>query len=300
MKRNNGGEQNQGDTEAIGGTFNWEMLPGLAKDRWEEAVAYDVTVETQLARAQSNRGQAEMERQRVAEEILEATREVCHEIASDARRVLESAKNQQVDADRKQNDAEATLKKAENTLAEAGADAESIVSRAKQEAEDILTRARSAAEKESEQIVERTNQQGRKILAQVEMMKAAAQEEIETQRIYTQVSRLKAESLEALSEVKGWVDQQPQAAQDSPDPDTSPGGLERDTRQEDAGGSPRLLPTDGDPLWEDVAACLSVETSHIHTSDDLAEPEPVDASAHTNGQAANGKSKPRSKKKRGT
>ena len=60
------------------------MLPGLAKDRWEEAVAYDVTVETQLARAQSNRGQAEMERQRVAEEILEATREVCHEIASDA------------------------------------------------------------------------------------------------------------------------------------------------------------------------------------------------------------------------
>ncbi len=299
MKRSNGEEQNQGDPEAIGGTFNWEMLPGLAKDRWEEAVAYDVTVETQLARAQSNRGQAEMERQRVAEEILEATREVCHEIASDARRVLESAKNQRVDADRKQQDAEASLKKAESTLAEAGADAESIVSRAKQEAEDILTRARSAAEKESEEIVERTNQHGRKILAQVEMMKAAAQEEIETQRIYTQVSRLKAESLDALSEVKGWVDQ-PQAAPETPEPDTSPGGLEGDTGEKGTGDSSRLLRTDGDPLWEDVAACLSVETSHIHTPDGLAEPEPSDASAHANGQAPNEKPKPRSKKKHGT
>ena len=101
MKENNGAEQREGDLAAEGRTFDWETLPDLAKDRWEEAVAYDLTVETQLANAQSNRSHAEVERQRVAGEILEATREVCHEIASDARKALESARYMEIDAAQK-------------------------------------------------------------------------------------------------------------------------------------------------------------------------------------------------------
>ena len=56
--------------------FDWATLPDLAKNRWEEAVGFDLTVETQLSKAQASRGQAEIERQRVAGEILEAPREV--------------------------------------------------------------------------------------------------------------------------------------------------------------------------------------------------------------------------------
>ena len=137
MKKTNGTEQQQRDSAADTGTFDWETLPDLAKDRWEEAVAYDMTVETQLANAQSNRSQAEVERQRVAGEILEATREVCHEIASDARKALDVAKHMEIDATRKHLEAEAALKNAESTLKEAGANAEMMVSHARQEAEEI-------------------------------------------------------------------------------------------------------------------------------------------------------------------
>ena len=115
MKKTNGAEQHQRDLA--------ETLPDLAKDRWEEAVAYDLTVETQLANAQSNRSRAEVERQRVAGEILEATREICHEIASDARKALDSAKYMEIDATRKHLEAEAALKSAESTLKEADANA---------------------------------------------------------------------------------------------------------------------------------------------------------------------------------
>ena len=275
MKKTNGMKQQQGDPSAETGTFDWEALPDLAKDRWEEGVAYDLTVETQLTKAQSNRSQAEVERQRVAGEILEATREVCHEIASDARKALESAKYMEIDAVRKQMEAEAALKKAESTRAEAEANAEMIVSHARQESEEISSRAQVAAEKESEQIIQNTTLQARKMLAQVEMMKAAAQEEMETQRIYTQVSRLKAESLEALSEVKGWVDQPQESWQEGPD-------------------EPSQTPeTMGDPLWDKVAESLSVGYAESPET----ETEPVEAYAQANSQPSNGDSKPRSRKK---
>ena len=139
MKKTNGTKQQQGDAagESGTGTFDWETLLDLAKDRWEEAVAYDVTVETQLANAQSNRSQAEVERQRVAGEILEATREVCHEIASDARKALDSAKYLEIDATRKHLEAEAALKNAASILKEADANAEMIVNHARQESEAI-------------------------------------------------------------------------------------------------------------------------------------------------------------------
>ena len=189
--------------------FDWESLPELAKNRWEEAVAFDLTVETHLAKAQASRGQAEVERQRVAGEILEATREVCHEIAADARKALQSVRKKEVEAARKHTEAETALKQAESVKTDAEAQAETVIARATQEADEILDRARAAAEKEAEEVNQRASLQARKVLVQVEMMKAAAQEEMETQRIYSQVARLKAESLESLSEVKLWVEELP-------------------------------------------------------------------------------------------
>ena len=58
-------------------TFSWETLPELAKNRWEEAVAFDVTMENRLVKAKASRSLAERERQRIAREILEATKEAC-------------------------------------------------------------------------------------------------------------------------------------------------------------------------------------------------------------------------------
>jgi len=68
----NDGPSKDSGTEAL--PFDWATLPDLAKNRWEEAVEFDLTVETQLTKARAGRGEAEIEGQRVAGQILEATR----------------------------------------------------------------------------------------------------------------------------------------------------------------------------------------------------------------------------------
>ena len=56
-------ETNQGpeSSEALPSDFSWEALPELAKDRWEQMVAYSSAVENQLVNAKASRSQAEVE-----------------------------------------------------------------------------------------------------------------------------------------------------------------------------------------------------------------------------------------------
>ena len=52
--KNNKG--NQSDTLLA---LSWDTLPDLAKNRWEDGVAFDVTVENQLAKAKADHALAE-------------------------------------------------------------------------------------------------------------------------------------------------------------------------------------------------------------------------------------------------
>ena len=78
--------------------LSWDTLPDMAKNRWEEAVAFDVTVENQLAKAKADRSVAESERQRIAKEILDATKEVCKDIITDGQKALNRAKKMEAEA----------------------------------------------------------------------------------------------------------------------------------------------------------------------------------------------------------
>lgn len=196
----------QGDPlEAL--TFSWETLPDLARDRWEEAVAYDIAVEGRLANGRSDLSRVNAERESVTLETMEATREVCHEITANIRKALDSAKQMEFDAARKQLNAEAAFKKAESALEEAYGIAEMTVSDTWEQADEILARAQVAAEKESGQIIDQTKVQARKMLVQVKGIKAAAKKEGETFWLRTQVSRLEADCLEMLANAIGWVNQ---------------------------------------------------------------------------------------------
>ena len=63
LKNPNNNTGNKSDTLLA---LSWDTLPDLAKNCWEEAVAFDVTVETLLAKAKADRTLAETERQRIA------------------------------------------------------------------------------------------------------------------------------------------------------------------------------------------------------------------------------------------
>ena len=178
--------------------LSWEALPELAKDRWEQAVGYDLAVETQLAKAKSTRSEAELERQRVANEILEATREVCKSIISDSKRSLEKAR-------RAQSDSENKLLESQHEKDESQAlkiEAEAFFENARQRAEELVKQSRAAAERESMEIKQQSTLEAQRMLAHVEAIRNAAKEELEAQRIYVETARLKLEAQGILTQLQ--------------------------------------------------------------------------------------------------
>ena len=187
--------------------FAWETLPELAKSRWEEAVAYDVTMENQLARAKSERALAEIQRQRIAREILEATKEVCEEILTDGKLALDSARRMEADAAKKLGDSQWELEEAQRERNEAETYRDKVIAEADQRVADIVDRARANAERECLDLKQRASLEAKRILDQAELMRAAIQEELETQKIYTETAQMKAESHSVLAMVRQQRDE---------------------------------------------------------------------------------------------
>lgn len=182
--------------------LSWDTLPDLAKNRWEEAVAFDVTVENQLAKAKSDRSLAESERQRIAKEILDATKDVCKEIITDGQRALNRATKMEAEASKNRSYSQDELEQARNIRAEAEGYKAKIMAEVNQEAQEYIDLARSTTDKECLALRTQAAQEAKRILGQVELMKSAVQEELETQKIYTDAARIKVSSDELLSKLR--------------------------------------------------------------------------------------------------
>lgn len=167
--------------------FAWETLPELAKNRWEEAVAFNVTIENQLTKAKTDRSHAEIERQRIAREILEATKEVCEEIAVDTKRALDNARRMEAEASRNHATSQVQLEEAKALKIEGEGHLEKIMAEAEQKCEELKVRA---------------SQEVQRMLSQADVMRASVQEELETQRIYSETARLQSESQEVLALIR--------------------------------------------------------------------------------------------------
>ena len=179
-------------------TLSWEALPELAKDRWEQAVGYDLAVETQLAKAKSTRSEAELERQRVANEILEATREVCKSIIIDSKRSLEKARRAQSEAENKLLESQQVNEQSQALKIES----EALYENARQRAEELVNQSRAAAERESMEIKRQSTLEAQRMMAHVEAIRNAAKEKLEAQRIYVETARLKLEAHGILSQLQ--------------------------------------------------------------------------------------------------
>ena len=183
-------------------TFSWETLPELAKNRWEEAVAFDVTMENRLVKAKASRSLAERERQRIAREILESTKEVCEEIIAEGQRAMDRARQLESQAVQKHRASQGELERAQAVRVEAEGYREKIMAEVEREAKESLDRARASAEQVCLELKESASLEAQRMLDQAEMMRAASEEELETQRIYTEAARLKAESQEVLALIR--------------------------------------------------------------------------------------------------
>lgn len=161
-----------------------------ADDVWKQASMLREVLRDEETRTQRRRSEAEAARRAAEEQVLEATRQVCEQIRSRAQQELQAAEEIRAEAERAlaaaraqaqqmTSEANAKLRRAQ----EAHEQVESAIIEAQREANDIRDRMRRQA---SEEI--------REMLADIEALRTAAQQELETQRIITETARIRAVS----------------------------------------------------------------------------------------------------------
>ena len=160
--------------------------------------------EDQLARAKASRSQAETIRQKIANEILEATKGACQKLITDAEQTLQRVKILEAEG---QQETQVELEKAKATRAEAEAYAEKLKSEA-QEQLDQAQNIRDQADAYRGNVITAAKEQGQEILylarssVEQECNEMKHQASLEAQRIIAEAARLETESLEVLAQVR--------------------------------------------------------------------------------------------------
>lgn len=161
-----------------------------ADEVWKQAATLREVLRDEETRTQRRRAEAEAARRAAEEQVLEATRQVCEQIRARAEQELLAAEEARAEAERVlaaataqaqqlRAEADAKLHRAQ----EAQQQVEAAIIEAKREANDIRDRMRRQAAEEI-----------REMLADIEALRSAARQELETQRIVTETARIRAVS----------------------------------------------------------------------------------------------------------
>jgi len=161
-----------------------------ADEVWKQAATLREVLRDEETRTHRRRSEAEAARRAAEEQVLDATRQVCEQIRGRAEQELLAAEEARAEAERVlaastaqaqqlKAEADAKLRRAQ----EAQEQVETAIIEAKREANDIRDRMRRQAADEI-----------REMLTDIEALRSAARQELETQRIVTETARIRAVS----------------------------------------------------------------------------------------------------------
>jgi len=157
---------------------------------WSQAATLRDVLRDEEARTHRRRTEAEAARRAAEEQVLDATRQVCEQLHTRAQQELAAGEEARAEAERVlavattqaqqlKTEADAKLRQAQ----EAQQQVETLIIEAQREANDIRDRMRRQAADEI-----------RDMLVDIETLRSAAQQELETQRIVTETARIRAVS----------------------------------------------------------------------------------------------------------
>ena len=161
---------------------------------WRQLLLYKTAGATDLSDAKGRRAQAEASRAQAEAETLKATRAACERIRADAALELEEAKQLKSEVLIARREIEAERSQANEVKAQAEQQRQRILSAAENEAREIIDKVRLAAQQEATELRRQALKEISTVVTRMEDMSAAVNEELETQRILTNVAEVKATS----------------------------------------------------------------------------------------------------------
>ena len=174
-----------------------------AEAAWRQALLLRELSRDERVVARKRRAEAEAAKEYAENEAITATKQLCSELQAQARMKLQEAEDTLADAQRVktnaaansarvQSDIDAEVSNAKKIREDAETYSEEIQGSARVAAEALMTQTRAGADEMASRMRIATAEDIRKILTEVEIARASAEDELETQRILTETARVRA------------------------------------------------------------------------------------------------------------
>ncbi len=174
-----------------------------AEAAWRQALLLRELSRDERVIARKRRAEAEAAKEHAENEAITATKQLCAELQAGARMKLQEAEDTLGDAERVKSNADAYVTRVQLNIDTELANAvkiredadlysEDIQNSARAAAEALMSQTRAGAEEMASRMRRETSEDIRKILTDVEVARASAEDELETQRILTETARVRA------------------------------------------------------------------------------------------------------------
>ena len=174
-----------------------------AEAAWRQALLLRELSRDERVIARKRRTEAEAAKEHAENEAITATKQLCADLQTQSRTKLQEAEDTLAEAGqvkssadaykvRVQADIDSDADAARKIREDAEAYSEEVQGSARVAAEALMTQTRAGAEEMASRMRLETAEDIRKILTDVEMARAAAEDELETQRILTETARVRA------------------------------------------------------------------------------------------------------------
>ena len=167
---------------------------------WRQLMINRSVSSDELAEAKALRAEAEDAREQAEKDAINTAQAIAGGLKAEAERELTEAKRIAEEARHTRQSVEAELDRLKGKKAEAEKERDQLIAEAQKSAQDIIDQVRSAAQRETTELRGQALKEIKTVLTRVEAMRASVNEELEIQRILTNVAKLKANSRAVISE----------------------------------------------------------------------------------------------------
>lgn len=174
-----------------------------AEAAWRQALLLRELSRDERVTARKRRAEAEAAKEYAENEAITATKQLCSELQTQSRMKLQEAEDTLGEAERVRGDADAYVIRVQTNIdaefanaqkirGDAEAYSEEVQGSARVAAEALMEQTRAGADEMASRMRRETAEDIRKILTDVEVARASAEDELETQRILTETARVRA------------------------------------------------------------------------------------------------------------
>ena len=167
---------------------------------WRQLLVYKTFADNDVSGARARRVEAEATREQAQVEAIRSTQLMCARMKSEAELELQEASKVREKAHIALEDAHAEIEKSKEAKVQAEKERQKIIAEAQKKAQEIIDASQEIAQRETTQLRRQALTEVKAIMSRVQDMREAADEELETQKILSNIAKLKATSRWVMTE----------------------------------------------------------------------------------------------------